>query len=170
MYTDDIPILDVAEKEKIEKKRTQMLNEPIPKLICKMAVPTIISMLVTSFYNLVDTFFVGQLGSNSATGAVGLVFSLMAIIQAFGYFFGHGSGNFISRAIGKRDYENAAKMASTGLFSSVFIGGLILAFGLMFRRPLVFLLGATPSMADDTVAYMTYILIGAPYMVGAFVL
>lgn len=158
------------EQAKIDQKREQMLNRPVSELICKMSVPTIISMLVTAFYNLADTFFVGRLHSNSAIGAVGLVFSLMAIIQACGYFFGHGSGNYISRAIGQKEYEKAAEVAATGFFSAIFVGIIFTVFGLVFRTPLAFLLGATDTMLSDTVAYMTYILIGAPWMMAAFVL
>ena len=83
--------------EKQEQKFHQMTEAPVGRLICRLAFPCIVSMLVTSFYNMADTFFVGMLKSNNATGAVGVVFSLMAIIQAVGFFFGHGSGNFISR-------------------------------------------------------------------------
>ena len=158
------------EQTKIDQKREQMLTCPVSELICRMSVPTIISMLVTAFYNLADTFFVGRLNSNSATGAVGLVFSLMAIIQACGYFFGHGSGNYISRAIGQREYEKAAEIAATGFFSAIFVGIIFTVVGLIFRTPVAFLLGATDTMLADTVAYMTYILIGAPWMMAAFVL
>lgn len=158
------------EEEQINKKRNMMLSESVEKLVCNMAVPTIISMLVTAFYNLVDTYFVGQLNSNAATGAVGLVFSLMSIIQAIGYFFGHGSGNYISRAIGKKEYDKAAKMASTGFFSSLFVGCVFSIVGLTFRVPLSYLLGSTDIMLADTVAYLTYILIGTPFMMAAFVL
>ena len=80
-----------------EEKYIQMTQPPVSKLICKLAVPCIISMLVTSFYNMADTYFVGMLKSNAATGAVGVVFSMMAIIQAVGFFFGQGSGTYISR-------------------------------------------------------------------------
>ena len=88
-----------------ELKYQKMTQPPVPKLICQLAFPCIISMLVTSFYNMADTFFVGMLHNTSATGAVGVVFSLMAIIQAIGFFFGHGSGNYISRELGKKNYK-----------------------------------------------------------------
>ena len=103
-----------------EEKFRRMTEEPVGGLIAKLAVPCIISMLVTSFYNMADTFFVGQLKSNSATGAVGIVFSMMAIIQAVGFFFGHGSGNYISRELGKKNYPEAEKMAATGFASAFF--------------------------------------------------
>ena len=93
-----------------------MTESPVEPLICKMAVPTIISMLITSIYNMADTFFVGRLGT-SATGAVGVVFPLMALIQAVGFFFGQGSGNYISRQLGAQHREEAERMASTGFFS-----------------------------------------------------
>ena len=101
------------------KKHRQMTETPVGPLILRLALPCIVSMLVTAFYNMADTFFVGMLKSNAATGAVGVVFSLMAIIQAIGFFFGQGSGNFISRAIGHKNYEEASEMASTGFFSAL---------------------------------------------------
>ncbi len=158
------------EQLKMNKKREEMLNAPVEKLVCKLAVPTIISMLVTALYNLADTFFVGRLNSNSATGAVGLVFALMAIIQACGFFFGHGSGNYISRKIGAGEYEKAEKMAATGFFSSIFAGAVLAALGLIFQKPLAGLLGATDTMMEDTLAYMRYVLIGTPYMMASLVL
>ena len=99
-------------------KFTMMTQMPVNKLICKMAVPTIITMLVSAVYNMADTYFVGKIGT-SATGAVGVVFSFMAIIQACGFFFGHGSGNYMSRKLGEQKTEEASVMASTGFFSSV---------------------------------------------------
>ena len=105
------------------EKFIMMTTEPVEKLIAKLAVPTIISMLVTTFYNMADTFFVGKIGvgeveavraamQTQATAAVGVVASLMAIIQAMGFFFGHGSGNYISRALGRQDETAAKKIAS----------------------------------------------------------
>lgn len=160
----------MTEENEIDRKREQMLSEPVEKLVCKMAIPTTISMLVSALYNLADTFFVGQIGSNTATGAVGIVFSYMAIIQAVGYFFGHGSGNYISREIGKKNYENASEMAATGFFMALFIGVGFMIGGLVFRTNLAYLLGSTNSMIQDTVSYLTYILFGTPYMMAAFVL
>ena len=160
----------MTEENEIYRKREQMLNESVEKLVCKMAIPTTISMLVTALYNLADTFFVGQIGSNTATGAVGVVFSYMAIIQAVGYFFGHGSGNYISREIGKKNYKNASEMAATGFFSALFLGFIFMICGLIFRTKLAYLLGSTHSMIHDTVAYLTFILFGTPYIIAAFVL
>ena len=160
----------MTEVNEIDRKREQMLSEPVEKLICKMAIPATISMLVTALYNLADTFFVGQIGSNTATGAVGIVFSYMTVIQAVGYFFGHGSGNYISREIGKKNYKNASEMAATGFFMALFLGVGFMLCGLVFRTELAYLLGSTNSMIQDTVSYLTYILLGTPYMMAAFVL
>jgi len=153
-----------------ELKFKQMTEPPVEKLICKLAVPCIISMLTTSFYNMADTFFVGQLHSNEATGAVGVAFSMMAIIQAVGFFFGQGSGTFISRALGQKDYDSAKEMAATGLFSALFIGLLICLLGQSFLGPLSRLLGSTETILPYTEAYLQAILCGAPFMVASFVL
>ena len=105
-----------------------MTQTPIPKLISQLAVPTIISMLVTSFYNMADTFFVGKINT-SATAAVGVVFPLMTIIQAFGFFCGHGSGNYISRQLGAQNIEDASKMSATGFITAFLLGLCILIVG-----------------------------------------
>ena len=153
-----------------EKKYREMTEPPVEKLICRLAVPCIISMLVTSFYNMADTFFVGQLKSNAATGAVGVVFSMMAIIQAVGFFFGQGSGTFISRALGKKNYEEAGEMAATGFFSALTIGLVICVLGQIFLEPLSYLLGSTETILPYTKDYLQVILLGAPFMVASFVL
>lgn len=148
-----------------------MTTEPVEKLITKLAVPTIISMLVTSFYNLVDTLFVRQLENDSMVAAVGVVLPLMSIIQAFGFFCGHGSGNYISRAFGRQDYKGAEKMAAAGFGYAVTIGFVIAVLGLVFHRPLVVLLGAkTAATVSASIDYMVYILIATPFMMGAIVM
>ena len=149
-------------------KFIRMTTEPIPKLICTLAVPTIVSMLVTALYNIADTFFVGRIGTE-ATAGVGLVFPIMAIIQAFGFFFGQGSGNFISRSLGAKRYDRAEYMASTGNFCALIFGCLILALGLCFRTGVLGILGARVGLVSaGTVGYardyMTVILCGAPFM------
>ena len=153
-----------------ELKFQKMTQPPVPKLICQLAFPCIISMLVTSFYNMADTFFVGMLDNTSATGAVGVVFSLMAIIQAVGFFFGHGSGNYISRELGKKNYNEASNMAATGFFSALIAGGLICLLGLLFLDELAYALGSTDTILPYTRDYMRIILLGAPWMAGSLVL
>ncbi|MCI9241126.1 MAG: MATE family efflux transporter, partial [Oscillibacter sp.] len=156
--------------EKQEQKFRQMTETPVSRLICRLALPCIVSMLVTSFYNMADTFFVGMLKSNSATGAVGVVFSLMAIIQAVGFFFGHGSGNFISRELGKQNFEEASNMAATGFFSALAAGTAICVLGQLFLEPLAMLLGSTATILPYTKAYLRVILFGAPWMTSSLVL
>ena len=153
-----------------ELKYKKMTEPPVEKLICRLAVPCIISMLVTSFYNMADTFFVGQLKSNAATGAVGVVFSMMAIIQAVGFFFGQGSGTFISRALGQKNIREAEEMAATGFFVSMAIGAMICVLGLIFLEPLSYLLGSTDTILPYTKDYLSVILLGAPWIVSSFVL
>lgn len=159
----------VKREETTQERFNRMTQTPVKKLVCTLAVPTIISMLVTSFYNMADTFFVGRIGT-SATGAVGVVFSLMAVIQAIGFTFGHGSGNYVSRALGRQDMENASRMVSTGFFSALFFGAGVSVLGLIFLDPLVRILGATPTILPYARGYAAYILLGAPYMTATFVL
>ena len=154
--------------ESAEQKRSYMLEEPVKRLICKLALPTICSMLVTSFYNMADTFFVGKLDTQS-TAAVGVVFSLMALIQAIGFLFGHGSGNFISRKLGAGNMEEAEKMSAIGFFTSFLAGVVIMVVCLCLIEPLSYALGSTPTIQPYTVIYLRIILIGAPAMTASLV-
>ncbi len=155
----------------VEEKYRHMTEDPVDKLILHLAVPTIISMLVTSFYNLADTFFVRQLENDSMVAAVGVVLPLMTIIQAIGFYHGHGSGNYISRAFGRQDYQDAEVMAATGFFYAFFMGLLLTVLGMSFRRPFAVLLGAkTEATLQNTVSYMTYILLAAPFMTSSLVM
>lgn len=156
--------------DKQEAKFQELTGQPVGHLVCKMAVPTIISMMVTACYNMVDTYFVGQLHSNSATGAVGVVFSLMAVIQAVGFFFGHGSGNYISRQLGRHETADAEKMAATGVTLAFLAGCVILVLGQIFLTPLARLLGSTDTILPYARSYLRIILLGAPYMTASFVL
>lgn len=153
-----------------DEKLQRMTREPIPRLICSLAVPTIISMLITSLYNMADTYFVGMMDSASATGAVGVIFPLMAVLQAVGFMFGHGSGNYISRALGAQDHVDALRMAATGFFSALFTGVIIGVVGLLFLNPLIVLLGSTETIAPHAREYAFYILLGAPWMIASLVL
>ena len=153
-----------------EEKFIQMTKPPVEGIICRLAVPCIISMLVTAFYNMADTFFVGMLKSNAATGAVGVVFSMMAIIQAAGFFFGQGSGNYISRMLGKKNYEEASTMAANGFFLSLAAGVVICVIGQMWLEPIAYLLGSTDTILPYTKEYLSVILIGSPWMMASLVL
>jgi putative MATE family efflux protein len=150
-------------------KHTLMTTAPIPRLIGSLAIPTIISMLVTSFYVMADTYFVGKIDTQS-TAAVGLSFSVMAIIQAFGFFFGHGSGNYISRKLGAQDYASAEIMASTGFFYAFIAGTLTTCLGLLFLTPICRFLGSTPTILPYAETYLGIILLGAPFMASSLVL
>lgn len=156
-------------EEQQNEKFQHMTQTPVPRLVCELSGPTIISMLITSFYNMADTFFVGKINT-SATAAVGVVFSLMAIIQALGFTFGHGSGNYISRKLGSQEFEDAEKMAATGFFSALIAGGVLAVVGLLFLEPLTRLLGATETILPYAKQYAGFILLGAPYMTASLVL
>lgn len=152
----------------MDKKYRVMTTAPVRRLVCKLAIPTVISMLVTSLYNIADTFFVGQI-CTEATAGVGLVFPIMTIIQAFGFFFGQGSGNFISRELGARHEREAETMAATGNLSALLFGFLFMLIGFTFTPQVLGILGATTDLVEAKTVdyardYMTIILIGAPFM------
>lgn len=147
----------------------KMIKTPIPKLILTLAVPTIIGMLITSAYNMADAYFVSKLGT-SASGAIGIVFSLMAIIQALGFTVGMGSGSTISRLLGKKENDKAQEMASSALAVSFILGIILSVTGLLMLEKMMMLLGATKSILPYAVEYAKYILYAAPVMMASFVL
>ena len=147
----------------------KMTETPIPNLVSRLAVPTIISMLVSSIYNMADTFFVAKLGT-SAAGAVGIVFSLMAVIQAIGFGLGMGSGSNISRLLGQQKNKEADIIASTGFFSAITFGLILTFFGTIFIDYLMKNLGATETILPYAKDYAKYILFGAPVMCASFVM
>lgn len=161
--------MNSAANHEVEEKYMKMTTRPIPGLVVSMAVPTIISMLVNAIYNLADTFFVAKI-STDATAAVGVVFALMTFLQAIGFTFGHGSGNYMSRAMGRQDYKAAKTMAATAVYSALFFGFVIMAAGLIFLEPLCRFMGAPTEVLDMTMSYAKWIFIGSPYMIGAFVI
>ena len=146
-----------------------MAHDPVEKVIPRLAVPTIISMLVTSIYNMADTFFVSQI-STSASGAVGIIFSAMAIIQALSFMVGMGSGNFIARSIGAGKRELAEQIASIAFFTGMGIGLIIAVFGSLNLTPIVYFLGATPTIAPYAEDYAFYIFLAAPFMICSFIM
>jgi putative MATE family efflux protein len=153
----------------VNRKLTMMTTAPVGPLIGRLAVPTIIVMMVSAMYNMADTYFVSSLGT-SATAGVGIAFPLMTVIQAVGFFFGHGSGNFISRSLGAGKTPDAEKMAATGFFTAFFIGGFIAVLGTAFQKPLAQLLGSTSTILPHAVSYLRFILLGAPFMVSSLML
>ena len=144
----------------------KMTGTPIPRLIMGLSVPSIITMLINNIYNLVDTAFVGRLGT-SASGAVGIVFGFMAIIQAFGFLFGQGAGSILSRALGRQDKESASAHASAGFFGSMLCGLVITLIGFLWLDDIVVLLGSTDTIAPYAKTYISYILVAAPFMSGS---
>jgi putative MATE family efflux protein len=141
----------------------KMTLTPIPKLVLTLSVPAIVSMLVTNIYNLVDTAFVGKLGT-SASGAVGIVFGFMSILQAFGFLFGQGAGSILSRALGAQDKEKASVHASAGVVSSFLCGAIISVIGFLWLDPIVRFLGSTDTILPYAKTYIFFILAAAPFM------
>lgn len=147
----------------------RMTGAPVRGLILALCLPAVISNLVTTAYNLADTYFIGRLGT-SQSGAIGIAYSVMTVFQAFGFFFGNGSGNSMSRELGKRNNERAARLLAVGFCGAV-LGGLALAIlGLSTLPHLVVVLGSTPTISPYAIAYLTPILIAAPMVCGSFAL
>lgn len=152
-----------------EAQFKKMTETPVRKLVLSLGLPTTISMLVTSIYNMADTYFVSSI-NNSASGAVGIVFALMAIIQAFGFMYGHGAGSNIGRLLGAKEIKKAGVFSSTGMLLALVSGLCITVFGLVFQTPFMYLLGSTETILPYAIDYSRYILIAAPFMVGSCVL
>ena len=163
-------IASEKEDEQQRRERYSMMTEsPVRQLVMKMAVPTIISMMVTALYNIIDAFFVGHI-STEATAGVGVSFAYMTFINAVGFFFGHGSGNYISTALGAKKYGDAEKMAATGFLSSMGLGTVAAIVGLFFLTPLSRMMGATPDIVPYSNDYLLFILIGTPFMMSSLTL
>lgn len=152
-----------------EAQYKRMTETPVQKLVLQLGLPTTISMLVTNIYSMADTYFVSDLGT-SQSGAVGIVFALMAIIQAFGFMYGHGAGSNIGRLLGAHEKEKAGKFATTSMFWGIISGLLILGLGLKYQDSFMRLLGSTETILPYAKQYSTFILLAAPFMVAGCVM
>lgn len=152
-----------------EEKKQMMLNENIMTLLPKMAVPTIAAQLITTIYNLVDTYFVSTLGTN-ATAAVGVNSSLERMITVIGSLIGAGACSYLARLLGAKDDEHANKVLSTSIFTGLGLGVIFMIFGKLMLGDIVFWLGATEECAEYSMQYGTYVLYAAPFMIGSFIL
>ena len=150
-------------------RRTMMLNEPIHKVIPKMAIPTIVAFLITSIYSLADTYFVSGLGTN-ATAAVSVNASLDQLIMMCGSMLAIGANSYIARLLGQGDDQKASRVLSTSFFLAFGIGLMLTIFGISFMTPMVRLLGATPTCEQYSIEYATYVLLAAPFMASSFVM
>lgn len=156
-----------GEKVRYTTQYDKMTKQPVGSLVIKLGIPTTLSMLVTNIYNMVDTMFVGKLGT-SASGAVGIVFGFMSILQAFGFLFGQGAGSIISRRLGNKDEDSASVVASTAFFSSMFMGLLIGILGTVFNTKMVYMLGSTDTILPYAKTYSLFIMAAAPFMTSTF--
>ena len=151
------------------EKYVRMTTLPVGGLVTQMAIPSIVSMLVSGIYNLADTFFIGQINTQSVA-ALGIVYSYMVLIQSMAIFFGQGSGYYISRALGRRETVDAEEMAAVGLGSSVLTGIILAAASFLAMRPILALLGSTETIMPYAVDYFQFILLGTPFIMGTFTL
>ena len=153
----------------LDEKYREMVQTPVPRLVLRLAIPSMVSMVVTALYNVVDAAFIGRL-STEATAGIGIAFAYMTFIQAIGFFFGHGSGNHISRALGARQYDDAETMAAVGFFSPLLLGVVAAMIGLPLLPRLSAMLGAPPDVVPYACDYLRYILIASPFMMSALTL
>ena len=152
-----------------EQRRNMMLNEPVSKVIPKMAVPTIVAFLINSIYSLADTYFVSSLGTN-ATAAVSVNASLDQLIMMCGSMLAVGANSYIARLLGQGNEKKASQVLSTAFYTAFGIGALLMVFGNLFMTPMVRLLGATPTCEQYSIDYATYVLFAAPFMATSFVM
>ncbi|MCM1274278.1 MAG: MATE family efflux transporter [Lachnospiraceae bacterium] len=152
-------------KETKEQRRERIITAPLPPLLIKTAVPTIIGMLITVIYNLTDTFWIGKLDNKSMTAAVGIVFAFVSFVQALGFWFGYGSGNVMSRKLGENDEKEAEIISSNGVILAVGTGIVLMIPMLIFVEPLAAMLGgsASESLMRYTVEYLRIMLIAVPF-------
>ena len=155
-----------TDEQKREERYRRMTQAPLYPLLLRTAVPSMVGMLVSTVYSMTDTYFVGKLGHASLTAAVGIVYTFISVIQAVGFWYGYGSGNYISRMLGKRNLEKAEKMAATGAWLALVTGVAVLAAGLVFVKPLAVLLGAdtSPETLAATIGYLRITVISVPFM------
>ncbi len=172
VYTVGVPNFDHLldfQRTSADAKYRQMTRQPVAGLILRLSVPAVVSNLVTTAYNLTDTYFIGRLGT-SQSGAIGIAFSVMTIMQALGFFFGNGAGNSMSRELGKQNNDRASRLLSIGFVGAISAGLLIAVVGLSTLHDLVFMLGSTPTIAPFAVDYLTPMLCAAPMVCGSFAL
>ena len=147
----------------------KMTETPVAKLIVSLGIPTTISMLITSIYNMADTYFVGTLGE-SAQAATGVMFTLQAIIQGIAFMLGHGGGTFISKYLADRNTDKATIYISSAFFAGGAIGLVLMTLGLCLLSPMVYLLGSTDTIAPHAMDYGLWVLLGCPFLICSMIL
>jgi len=157
-----------ADRARQDSRKTMMLEAPLPSVIARMAVPSIVSFLITSIYNLADTYFVSSLGTE-ATAAVSVNASLDQIIMMAGSMLAVGASSYIARLLGARRDEEASRTLSSAFFLAMGFGAAVMVLGLAFMGPMVRLLGATDTCAQYAADYAAYVLLVAPFMAANFV-
>ena len=152
-----------------DQRRQMMLNDPIPKVVTKMAIPTIVAFLINAVYSLADTFFVSNLGTN-ATAAVSVNASLDQLIMMTSSLLAVGANSYIARLLGQNNEKKASQVLSTAFFLAMGIGIVFMVVGITFMEPMVNLLGATDTCRQYSIDYATYVLYAAPFMTASFVM
>ena len=143
-----------------DQKLQMIRDEKIPKVLIKLGVPTMVGMMVSALYSVVDAYFVGWLGT-SQMGAVSIVFPIVQIIVGLGMTFGSGAASYISRLLGEENVDQANRTASTALFSSLVIGVVSIVISLCFLDNILVALGATETILPYAREYALIYISGA---------
>lgn len=154
---------DNGHNTKTEEKLKKMTTEPVEKLVLSLAAPAVLSMLITTIYNMADTYYAGKINSESIA-AVGVVYSFMSILQAFGFLYGHGSGNFLSKILGMNKIKEAENMAGIGVLFSLSTGILAAAITLIFQKNIAYILGANENILEEITSYLKMLAFGIPFI------
>ena len=155
--------------EQSELHYKKMTETPVVKLVVRLGIPTTFSMLITSIYNMVDTYFVGNLGE-SPQGAIGILFTLQSIIQAVAFMLGHGSGTYVAKELANRDTDKASSYVSSAFFIGGIAGVIFTALGLIFLTPFMRLLGSTETILPYAKDYGFWVLVSCPFMICSLVM
>lgn len=147
----------------------RMTKTPVWKLVVRLGIPTTVSMLITSIYNLADTYFLGTLGE-SQQAATGVLFTLQCIIQAIAFMLGHGSGSYVARSLADKDVDKATEYVSTAFFTGLTFGLTLTLLGFALFEPFLYLLGSSATILPYAKQYGMWVLISAPIMIGSLVL
>ncbi|MEI0524871.1 MATE family efflux transporter [Brachyspira murdochii] len=148
-----------------DKKIELFENYPVHKALITLALPTILGMLVNVFYNMVDTFFVGQTGDPNQVAAVSLCMPIYLLLMAFGNIFGIGGGSYISRKLGLRDYDSVKKISSFAFYASIIVGFISMAVYLIFMKDILKISGASSNTYQFSKDYLVIVAFGAPFVV-----
>lgn len=140
-------------------------SAPVPKAVAKLALPTMLTMLVNVLYNMVDTYFIARTGDPNQVAAVSIAIPVFLFLMAAGNIFGVGGSAYISRSLGEKKFDRAKSISSFCCYAGIFFGLLIGAIFVIFNKPILLACGASVNTIDYAADYLKWISFGAPFVV-----